>query len=365
MRIAWERDRRPGQHPHWSCLFSLLACQGWPSEPRTLRDPPADVKGNTAARHRGIPGNVPTATASPRRSHWFLAVVATASVALLWFGVSCFAAWRLTRRPVPRFDEPPSALGTLPVEPVSLLTADGEHLGAWLIRGDPARPIVVALHGHGASRSSLTSYIAMLTGRGLGVMAPSLRAHGDSTGSRTDLGWSDRDDVVAAVQHVLKLWPRRPIVVLGRSMGAAAAVFASRELAHTVRGYVLEAPYESLDVAMQLRVTHTLPAPFALVASSGLSLWAPLFLPVSPGEISPRERIADIPADLPVMLITGALDWRAPSEGVRSIQRHAGAHARVVVLPHADHNDALSADRELYERALLDFIDAVSAANAP
>ena len=41
------------------------------------------------------------------------------------------------------------------------------------------------------------------------------------------------------------------MIVDGNSMGAAAAVFAGRELAHRVRGYILESPYQDLKCRLE------------------------------------------------------------------------------------------------------------------
>ena len=58
-----------------------------------------------------------------------------------------------------------------------------------------------------------------------------LRAHGDSTGALNDIGFGARHDVVAAIDFLERCRPGRPIVVHGASLGAAAALFASAELA--------------------------------------------------------------------------------------------------------------------------------------
>jgi alpha-beta hydrolase superfamily lysophospholipase len=77
----------------------------------------------------------------------------------------------------------------------------------------------------------------------------SLRAHGDSTGDFNDMGYSARHDVVAAVEFLERRRPGNPIVIHGLSMGAGAAVFASGELGHRIKGYVLESPYRDLKIA--------------------------------------------------------------------------------------------------------------------
>ena len=81
---------------------------------------------------------------------------------------------------------------------------------------------------------------------GFTALAISLRGHGDSTGDVIDFGWSARYDVAAAVAFLEKECPQQPIYIVGRSMGAAAAIFAAGELKDRVAGYFLEQPYKDL-----------------------------------------------------------------------------------------------------------------------
>ena len=62
------------------------------------------------------------------------------------------------------------------------------------------------------------------------VLAVTLRAHGDSTGEANDFGWSSRHDVAAGVKFLQQQCPGQPVYVVGRSLGAAAAIFAAQEL---------------------------------------------------------------------------------------------------------------------------------------
>ena len=129
------------------------------------------------------------------------------------------------------------------------------------------------------------------------VLAISLRAHGDSTGEINDIGWSARHDVTAAVAFLQRECPRQPVYIVGRSLGAAAAIFAAGELDGTVAGYFLEQPYKDLKSATWNRLQHYLPPVLDWIAYGGLRLWAPVFLPVDPDQLSPYDHIQDIPRE--------------------------------------------------------------------
>ena len=77
-------------------------------------------------------------------------------------------------------------------------------------------------------------------------------------------------------------FPQQPIYVVGRSLGAAAAIFSAEELKGQIAGYFLEQPYKDLKSAVWCRVHYHLPPGLDWFAYFGLRLWAPVFLPISP-----------------------------------------------------------------------------------
>ncbi len=188
-------------------------------------------------------------------------------------------------------------------------------------------------------------------------MAVTLRAHGDSTGEVNDLGWSARHDVAAGVQFLQRECPGQPVYVVGRSLGAAAAIFAAQELNEDVAGYFLEQPYKDLKSAAWNRLQHYLPPVLDWIAYGGLRLWAPVFLPVDPDHLSPYDHVQDIPEKVPVVFITGSADRHAHLDEVTAMCRRIQSHARLVVFDGAQHVDLDRANPELYRTTLLGFLD--------
>ena len=225
----------------------------------------------------------------------------------LWLLASLAVAYRLTRRPQPPFPEPLPAADWGKFEPHRLKTSDGQEIGAWLVVGARDAPSILLIHGIGASRSACLSRAKMLATQGYSVLMISLRAHGDSTGDFNDMGYSARHDVVAAVEFLERRRPGKPIIVHGLSMGGAAAVFASGELAHRVQGYILESPYRNLKVAVRHRTENALPPLLDRIAYLGLLVVSPLVLP-DLEKTSPVEAISGIPPDVPVLILAGSED---------------------------------------------------------
>jgi uncharacterized protein len=297
---------------------------------------------------------------SMRRRLKFLAILALAAV-ILWLAASALVAWRLTRRSHDSFAEPPPVIAGAAAESPRLTTSDNEQIGGWFVRGAPGKPCVLLLHGNGQSRAEMLPQMRWLAEARFSVLAISLRAHGDSTGTLNDIGWSARHDVVAAVDFLRRECPHRPIAIVGRSLGAAAAIFAAEELGGSVAAYFFEQPYKDLKSAVRNRLQNHLPPVLDWVAYGGLRLWAPAFLPVDPDRISPYDSIRSIPQDVPVVIITGSADRHAHLDEVRALANRVKSGAKLVVFEGAAHEPLDRKNPELYRSSLMDLLTGVVA----
>ncbi len=274
-------------------------------------------------------------------------VVTWAILFVAWLSASSIVAYKLTHRLGARAEEvaPSPAWGRL--ESHRLRTTDGEEIGAWFIDGQVNKPSVLVLHGHKGQRRNSLGRAELLASHGHAVLMITLRAHGDSTGEFDDVGFGARHDVVAGVEFLEARRPGRPVIVNGSSMGAAAAIFAARELGVRVRGYILESPYRDLRTAVWNRVENVLPLGLSHTAYLGLNLVAPVFLPHL-DEISPLKAIAGIPADVPVLILAGGGDHLARPDEAGALHEQVASHGRLVFFPGAGHGDLLLDAPDLY-----------------
>jgi pimeloyl-ACP methyl ester carboxylesterase len=112
--------------------------------------------------------------------------------------------------------------GTVPDDEVVLETADGVRLrGRWWRSRWPARATTVMAHGFASSSddADVRALAADLQGAGFDVLTYDARGHGRSEGTCT-VGDRERLDVAAAAAAVT----RGPVILLGHSMGAVAAL---------------------------------------------------------------------------------------------------------------------------------------------
>jgi uncharacterized protein len=276
---------------------------------------------------------------------------------IVWLGLSMFVAWRFTRRSSPPFPEPPPEVAWAKIEGYRLKTIDSQAAGAWFVRGNPEKPCVLLLHGNGESRRSMLRVMELLAKADFTVMSISLHAHGDSTGDVNDFGWSARNDVIAAVDFMERECPKSKIYIVGRSLGAATAVFAAQQLQGRIAGDFLEQPYKDIYSAVWNRLQNHLVPGLDLIAYCGLRLWGPVFLPDDPGKLSVYDHIQDIPESTPILFISGSADRHARLDDVKTLLNRVESHAQIVIFEGAEHVELDQKDPELYRKTLLTFLN--------
>jgi uncharacterized protein len=287
--------------------------------------------------------------------------VAVAILLIVWLAICSVVTYQLTHRSRARFNEPVPNVTWGRIEEQRLLTRDGQDIGAWFVDGTENGPSVLLLHGNKGSRRNSLKQAEFLARAGNSVLMISFRAHGDSSGALNDMGFSACRDVVAAVEFLERRRPGRPVVVMGISMGSAAAIFASSELGHRVSGYILESPYQDLKTAVRNRTEVYLPPLLAQISYLGMRLVGPLFLPQL-DQISPLRAIDGIPAQVPVLILAGDADGLARPAEAQALYRRVESHGRLLRFPSANHHTLSSTDPGLYRRTILDFCQEICGA---
>lgn len=291
--------------------------------------------------------------------------VATFAIALLagWLASTFVVTWKLTHRLQPMQGEVPLDVDGRSREDVILTTSDGELLGAWLFAGTADRPCALVMHGINSRRSQSVRLIEKLVRRGCTVLAVTLRAHGDSTGEINNIGWDARLDVIAAVRFLNERFPDEAVIVCGRSMSSAAAIFAAKDVGESVRGYWLEQPYPTLDSAVWHRLQTHLPPVFDWTAYVGMRMWAAVLVDPPIDQIAPIEHVAEIPASCVLHIVSGDADSHLPVADVESMFDRVQERAKLVLLPGVAHVLLDEAAPDAFEQALDEFLSAV--ANQP
>lgn len=185
----------------------------------------------------------------------------------------------------------PSTGDSLPGEQISyqditLITKDGVQLAAWYTPPENGALILVA-HGYGDNR--LENIYTMLARNGYGVLAWDFRAHGESGGEISTIGYFEQLDVEAALDYALVQDGVEHIGAWGGSMGGATMILTAAkrvEIEALIADSAFPALEDILRGSMPYEFLFPLVKTFAEYQSGGdISAVSPI---QEIGKISPR-----------------------------------------------------------------------------
>lgn len=230
----------------------------------------------------------------------------------------------------------PATFG-VPFDDLSIGTADGETLHAWLIPVDRPRADVIFWHGNGGNLSVWLPAYLDFPARRVNLVAFDYRGYGRSTGAPSERGlYRDTEAVLD------DFWRRRsrdvPVIYWGRSIGTAFAAYAT-----TIRkpdALVLETPFSDADALLR-----NTPA-----------LW--LLARLSSYRFPVAEFLRDF--DRPVLVIHGERDEIIPIGVGRALFDSLRAPKTFALIPGAHHNDLRMANPAPYQAAIDAFLETIA-----
>jgi len=288
-----------------------------------------------------------------------IAIALAVAVVLILFVVFPIAASFLITNGHFRFPErgpkTPEAVG-LQVLPAEFASSDGVPLKGWWIPGDPAKPVIIYSHGLNRSRLEMLERGAESSRRGYGTLLFDLRNHGESGRAYTTLGINESRDICAASEFVKTKAPGRPQVLWGVSMGASSALIAAKQCPGFAAA-ISDSSFLSFreTVAHHLGLYFRLPAfPIAnlIVATTAFRMG----LDPDAGDV--EQTVKDI--NTPILFIAGSIDRRMPPAlAQRLLDAAKNPQKKLIVVPNAKHGEAFSTNREMYLKAVYEFLEQV------
>ena len=230
-------------------------------------------------------------------------------------------------------------------EEVTLSTEDGLRLRAWYTAPRNGAVILVA-HGHGASIPE--EYYILFAQHGYGVLAWDFRAHGESEGDRSTLGYNEAMDIKAALDFALAQPGVRHVGAWGNSMGAAAIIHAAAKYPE-IEAVVADSAYATLREVMEMRVPSPMLRPLVrLIGLMNTRVDLEWMRPEEDiGRISPRA----------VFIIQGLADAAIPTDSAERLYRAAGEPRFLWVEEGVGHVGMYLNFRESYTERVIDFLD--------
>lgn len=146
--------------------------------------------------------------------------------------------------------------------------------GFQLLQKEQTDKWAVVIHGYRENHNKMQDYIRNYYTNGYNVIAPDLRACGDSEGKYFGMGGLEKDDIKLWVDYILNKNENAFIVVHGRSMGAATTMmYAGIEKRQQVKVFIEDCGYTRMyDIfANELKKRFNLPA-FPIMNALGVLL---------------------------------------------------------------------------------------------
>ena len=231
-------------------------------------------------------------------------------------------------------------------------------LRGWWIPAPDARATLIRVHGIDSNRSSALGTVPALVESGYSVLVFDLRGHGESDLAQMGAGLHERDDVLGAVDYVIRERGAEPggTFLYGRSYGAAI-VLMSGWSEPAVAGVYADSAFASLSELVVQEVARRTSAPswLASVLRPGVVLMARLFKGLDIEAVDPAEDTARYP--YAIGLAHCDEDDRIPISNLDRIRAGARHPPRLTVYEGCAHADAWDDYPRRYEADLIDYLD--------
>lgn len=241
----------------------------------------------------------------------------------------------------------------------ALMTEDGIRIAGWYVPAaspiGPTGPTVVVVHGHGTNKNTMLPVAAVLH-PDYNLVLFDQRNHGQSFGTETTVGVTERLDLEAVVAWLQAAHGPSWIAVYGNSMGAITAASA---VAHglPVQALVLDSTPGSVAETTERRIAGD-GYPLSLPASWAIMLGTLFRTGVDITAADAMLSIDDIGA-VPVLILQGSEDREMQPDTAQRLADKAaaaGVSAEVHVCPGAGHSQIDEVCADEYRGWVLGFL---------
>jgi fermentation-respiration switch protein FrsA (DUF1100 family) len=233
----------------------------------------------------------------------------------------------------------------IPYQEVDLHTADGIRLTAWYTPPRKGAVILVA-HGFGDQRPEWV--YEMLARKGYGVLAWDARAHGESDGEISTVGYLEVLDVKAALDYALAQPGVEHIGAWGGSMGAATLILAAAQFPE-IEALFVDSSFASVKDEFDYLVPYPVLNPLA-------KFLAEIRTGVALDEISPANVIAQI-SPRPIYIVHSNADKVAPPEAGQILYEAAREPKFLWLEEGVSHQQIFLSNPQRYKKRLVGFFD--------
>ena len=236
-------------------------------------------------------------------------------------------------------------LNGIDFQDVELVTEDHVRLSAWYTPPKNGAVILVA-HGYGDKR--IEDYHALFASHGYGVIAWDFRAHGESEGDFSSLGYYEVLDAKAALDFALAQPGVEHVGAWGGSMGAVTMIRATAQYPE-IEALVADSAFASLEEEMDLRV------PFPILRAL-IRFFAERQSGVTVDSVRPIDDITRI-NPRPVLIIQGMGDDMVPLDSAQRLYDAAGEPRQLWTENDVPHLNMYAYYKTRYIKQVIQFFD--------
>lgn len=216
-----------------------------------------------------------------------------------------------------------------------LNTPKGKNLFAWFLPVSKQSPVIVILHGWGASAGLMLPLATPFYRRGYNVLLLDARNHGRSDADGHSSLPRFAEDLRVALAFLRKHPERHngKLILMGHSVGAGAVLYEA-SLREDISAVISLSAFAHPDWVMR-RQLKRFPVPGFLV--SGVLLYIQWIIGVRFEDIAPMNTACKI--SCPVLLVHGENDKTVPVSDARAILQHCKcAKLELLLIEGAGHN---------------------------
>jgi pimeloyl-ACP methyl ester carboxylesterase len=241
----------------------------------------------------------------------------------------------------------------------ALVTEDGIRIAGWYVPAaspiGPVGPTVVLVHGHGTNKSTMLS-VAEVLHPDYNLVLYDQRNHGQSFGTETTVGVTERLDLEAVVAWLRATHGPTWVAVYGNSMGGITAAAAVAD-GLPVQALILDSTPGSIAEATERRIAGD-GYPLSLPASWAVMLGTLFRTGVDISAADPMLSIDDI-GPVPVLILQGSEDREmqpGTAQQLADKAAAAGVSAEVQICPGAGHSRVDEECADEYRSWVLGFL---------
>ena len=247
---------------------------------------------------------------------------------------------------------------------INFRSTDGITLRGWYVPAGPdAKGTIIYCHGHNRTRIEMLPLATYGHQLGYNGLLFDLRHQGQSEGDMSSIGYLERRDAVGAVRYALeKEKARRPIVLWGISMGAAAALMAAAD-SPDVDAVISDSTFLSFEDVIKHHWKLFFGLPTFPVADEVI-YWTAHRVGFDPSDFDLEKAVARI-GPRPILFIGVEGDKRMPPSVARTLYGEAQSELKdIEVVPGKRHGEGFNSGQPKYQEALKRFLAGIAEKDA-